>query len=796
MQRTAIRRLATGLIGVLWGLTATITLRAQQIEEPAPPFLPETVVIAEPAFAPVIGSEAVFGDLETVFDAPGSGAYLDQSAITTQSYDNVEKVLTLVPGVYVRPENGFGHFPSISIRGVDTTRSSKLTIMEDGILIAPAPYSAPAVYYFPNVGRMHAVEVIKGGCQITCGPHTTGGAINFLSTPIPAEGATYGRALYGSYGEYRIHTWLGETANTSWGRTGYVLEGYLRESDGFKTINLVPGMQSLNPFTLIGRTANTGFTDGDALLKVFWEPYTTTYQRWDAKVCYTSGLRNETYAGLSEAAFAADPFQRYPATQFDHYEGQHMASYLRYTIGDPEVDWLSVTNTVYYNRFHRNWYKLHDLRSIDGIPGNNMDIGSALAGANGGIGLDVLEGRRVGNWRVRANNRDYYSYGDEITLSAAYETERATHDVLAGFRFHVDEIRPFQHDDQFTIDNQGYITNVTWGTPGSQRNREQETHATAYFVEDEISFGRWSWTPGIRFEHMHMSTVDYNGTGQIFTADLDQAAGGVGATYDVSDELKLLAGFYRGFSPPSPRGATGQGTGPGGTVGPGLHPETSSASEFGFRYLNPERWFGTQLIAFYTHFCDLIVEDIQAIGPGTGNDENIGKAFASGVEFTIQYDAGLDRNWGFGNPWFLVATYTNARLLNDVNSTNPESLYVGGKAGNWLPYIPEWMFTLGTGVEFERVGMNIRGIYVDDAYCTASNTTSLRRPDGTPDSRFGKTDSYFVWDLALYAMLGEQLKLYGGMHNIFDNRYISSRHPYGPRPGAPFFAYMGLEGMY
>ncbi len=66
------------------------------------------------------------GALET-FSLPGSAYFVTSQEIREFNYTNPNRVLSRVPGVYVREEDGAGLFPNISIRGNDGTRSEKIT---------------------------------------------------------------------------------------------------------------------------------------------------------------------------------------------------------------------------------------------------------------------------------------------------------------------------------------------------------------------------------------------------------------------------------------------------------------------------------------------------------------------------------------------------------------------------------------------------------------------------------------------------------------------------------------------
>ena len=640
----------------------------------------------------------IIGSKEAIFTLPGSGAYISSQDIGNLQLDDINKILRRIPGVYLREEDGYGLFPNISLRGISTVRNDKLTVMEDGVLTAPATYSAPAAYYSPTAGRMSGVEVLKGSSQIKYGPHTTGGAINYLSTPIPDRAGGMLKLNYGSNNDFRLHGHAGQKYDTKMGQIGFLAEVYNRQTGGFKNIDGAGDYAGSD---------KTGFKRTDYTFKASWEPTTERYNYLEFKLSYMDLQANEAYLGLATGDLEENPNRRYAATRNDRIDTNHTNIHLRHIIElNPE---LKLTTTVYYSKFHRNWYKLHDIRDIDldgnGIPEGReefpgagpivVSLSAALAGSNDGMALELLKGERAGDLRVRANNRDYFMAGVQSAVNYTFSTGQTRHDLEAGFRFHKDSIRRFQWHDLYEQDGQGNFAAPIRSANGSDGNRRQTTQATAFYLEDKINIGRWSIQPGIRFEILDFSYTDFTKDGSNLptgsgTGHLQLVAPGISATYRFSDKFFFFTGYHRGVGSPNPRA----------NIRNAVTEEKSDAVEVGFRYDTHRGLYG-EAVFFYTSFDDLIVAD-NIGGAGAGDTENVGQVKSRGLELLVGFDPAGANDWGFRNPNSIAFTYTNATLDGDSNSQDAESIFAGGQDGNRVPYIPEFQVNFSTGLEFEK----------------------------------------------------------------------------------------------
>ena len=287
----------------------------------------------------IILSHNILGSKFEVKNRTGSAYFISPQELQQFGYTDINKIIRAVPGVTIVEEDGFGLRPNISIRGTSPERSAKITLMEDGVLIAPAPYSASAAYYFPTIGRIENVEVLKGSSQIQYGPFTTGGAVNMVSKEIPNDFAGDVRFNAGNYDSRSTEATVGYSTEN----VGFVTQYFNYNSDGFKELD---------------GGGNTGFDKSDYLgkVRVNSDYDAKVFQSLSFKFQYSEEASNETYLGLTDEDFEDTPYRRYLASAADRMDTKHQQLQLDHLI-KPNED-IKIRTTVYKNSFDRNWYKL------------------------------------------------------------------------------------------------------------------------------------------------------------------------------------------------------------------------------------------------------------------------------------------------------------------------------------------------------------------------------------------------------------------------------------------------------
>lgn len=705
----------------------------------------------------VLSAKVIFGSKFAAKNRTGSSYYLSPEEIKKFNYTDINRTLRSVPGVNIYEEDGFGLRPNISLRGTSPERSSKITLMEDGVLIAPAPYSAPSAYYFPTIARMQAVEILKGSSQVQFGPYTTGGAINMVSTEVPDNFGIFLNSSYGSFQSGRIHTQLGDSRKNF----GYAVEYLNYNSNGFK--NLENG-------------DNTGFDKNDlvAKFKVNTNPEAALGQEFEVKFQYSDETSNETYLGLTQEDFNADPFRRYAGSQNDQMNTEHFQ-----VMGTHALkfnDQFRITTIGYYNDFSRNWYKV-DYVTVDG---ERQGIGNIFSdpttfnayidlvtGATDSDGDDFLNARN--------NNRDYLSTGVQTKLDYHWSGENTYHDLEIGLRYHYDEEDRFQWIDDYAMVN-GNMLLINEGIPGTNANRISSAKAFASYAMYKLKINQLTLTPGLRYENMTLERLDY-GTNDVDRIGTDTSERknkvdvfipGIGFNYNFN-AFSIFGGVHKGFSPPSNQ--------------PGENPEESVNYELGSRF--SFAGISGEFVGFYNDYGNLLGSDLAATG-GTGSLDqfNAGEVRVQGIELLLNYNF-LENNQNLQLPFTFGYTLTDTEFLSSFGSGN--DIWGEVNSGDEMPYIAKHQFNASLSLEHQNFEVNLSGRY-NGAFRTMAGSGPIPANE--------KVDSNFIVDLGGRYRFNKHVALTTNIINLLDQKYAVARVPAGLRPGHPFGIYAGVELRY
>ena len=676
-----------------------------------------------------IETVTIIGKKADVKELSGSGQIVSNEELLKAMDTDIHKILSAVPGVYFRTEDGYGLRPNISIRGTSIDRSAKITLMEDGILVTPAPYTSSSAYYFPTTGRINSVEVLKGPSSISQGPSTIGGAINMISTPIPEVNSGKFTQEFGQNGMLRTHAYYGGVS----GNLGGLVEIHEHKTDGFDSIANVGG--------------DTGFNKSDILIKARYE---TGDHSLTFKMLEVDEVSDQSYVGLSGASFNANPRLRYGMTQYDEMNNDGDQKSLTY-LGDFEN--IRVIASTWSNDYHRDWFKV-DKANNNSDHGVGSGINNVIAAANAGNAnaQAILEGELAVQVKLKHNNRFYTNEGYQFKVI----TDINNHSLTFGYRDMEDSESRYQNYECFDQGSNGInsaLYDCSTGYTGSN-NRLRVSEATSYYIEDKITLGNLILTIGHRSEEYDQVENRWNdgvptrtqlASGYPKTKDGDHSTTGFGATYDVNENLQLVAGFHEGM-----------------TAMFGTDPEKADNMELGLRYSKGD----TSLETFYF---ESDYKNLKAVCKNSqGGDCDDGDVFDGGVVDVsgLELSASHIFEGSDGTIYPVALTYTSTDATF-ANSFDDDGDYWGVVAtGDDVPYVPSSSLALVVGfVGSSGLSGNVR--LVDNGSSCSTAACGINQ----------NIEAHSFIDLNLRKPLNDKTDVYLIMENLLDHEDIVARAP-------------------
>ena len=444
----------------------------------------------------VIGGEANLTNLG------GAGQILGKKELEDAHVFTVNEALRKVPGVNARDEEGFGLRPNIAMRGLNPTRSTKITLLEDGLALAYAPYGDNASYYHPMVDRYERIEVLKGASSLMFGPQTIGGVINYI-TPAP-------RQAFGGYVQ-------GVLGNRDFNNEKITLGG-----GGF---NLDFGHKQGN-----GSRDNTSHKLDD--LNIKYSTQISNQQIITVRGNLYTEYSQQTYSGLTQAEF--DNFgSSYNPFKNDYFEAKRTGLSLSHDFFID--DHTNLITSVYYSKFERDWWRQASTTT-------DTQCGFVTSRANGvAISPDTCNS-------IQGRLRNYETWGIEPRITVTHSLG----EFQAGARIHFEEQNRKQINGTSPTARSGTLA----------ENNLRNTSAYSGFIANRFDIEKFSITPIARYESIKAQRINEL-TGVSGETSVYAFTPGIGATWNPNKNMTIFTSLHKGFAPPRVEdlvGSTGTAT--------------------------------------------------------------------------------------------------------------------------------------------------------------------------------------------------------------------------------------------
>ncbi len=677
---------------------------------------------------------------------------LSKDKIDLYKFTDVNRALKQTTGVYVREEDGQGLRPNIGLRGTNPDRSKKITFLEDGVLIGPAPYAAPAAYYTPSMNHTETLDVYKGFAAVPYGPNSIGGAIDYLTTSVPGTTLRKVEASTGAFNTQNIRFTAGDSYSNG---LGYVVNASHFRSDGFKQLD---------------GGGNTGFLKNDVLakFKVNLPKGSSVENSIEAKLSYADEDSDETYMGLSSGDLRDRPYRRYASTALDNMAWIHTTAQISHSWVASES--VSLKTQVYRHDFDRTWKRMD---RFAGAQAPSLYDVLTQPSANAAY-FDILSGSEDSSSAVNGagdliqahNHRTFYNQGVQTRLNLNYEALGLKQDTEVGLRFHTDQIRRNHTNERYAMTG----GKLQLASPVVGQDAVNTNHAeavTANFIHN-VAIGDFVVSGLMRAE-----SVKYNFNNSLANASIrrsdDVFAPGVSVLKNFGERTSLKASVNRGVSVAGLQDNGGEAQ------------ERSVSYEVGFKHASSSGASVIEVVAFYNDYSNITGTCTASTGcTNTAIDYqfNGGRAAIRGVEGRVAHSF---YTGAMEFPVQLNATLLNAEFRNDFSSGSAEWGVGQVRSGDPLPYVPQVQYTLTAGTKYRRFLQEFAFIYQGESL------------DQSVREQRQSISGYGIVDWTGRYALNRETQVFARIDNLLAKDYVVSLRPFGARPGKPQSFMVGLS---
>jgi Fe(3+) dicitrate transport protein len=491
-----------------------------------------------------------------------------------------------------------------------------------------------------------------------------------------------------------------------------------------------------------------------------------------------------TYSGLTEAEWAADPFQNPFRNDSMLLDRTGFAATHRANLGHS----VTLTTAGYAYGITRHWWR-QSSNSAE-RPNDASDPNCA--------GLANLNTTCGNQGRLRS----YQVMGIEPRIRVDFASGR--HQFDAGVRLHYEEQDRRQLNGAFpTARTAGPSTDANSGI--AEDNLRTNTAFSA-FAQHRVLAGRWGLNGGLRLEQVWFERINRLPTasdpqGVRGTTSLTELIPGLGLTYLAHQGVTVFAGVHRGFAPPRTEDIISNSTGQ--VVE--LDAEKSWNYEFGVR-TRPASGVSFEATGFAMDFTNQIIPASVAGGSGA-TLTSAGRTMHQGVELGIE--ASARQQWGWRHDvslnlsytWLPVAEFRGPRyaFIGTGGSDLVGKVYASQDAlgtrtevsvtGRRLPYAPRTLVTAALGwAPPAGPELFVEAVYIAEQFGDPVNTSIT-----VSDGQQGPLPAVTLWNLAAnWYVPSLDLSLFGSVKNAFDRTYIVDRTR-GLLPGTPRWVQVGAS---